>query len=104
MEITFQIETAFFSGAIRLRKHVRTDVLENVLLAGQVVSELLKIILILVYEISNDSRYFWLQCIFTIQLQKVLFFVSVLVESGRHALFPKHVDHLMLVFFRQFSI
>ena len=68
VKITFQIETAFFGGAIDLRKN-GIQVLKYVLVAGQVVSQFFVTVLVLVQEISDYFEHFWLKHIFTVELK-----------------------------------
>ena len=70
VKITFQIETAFFGGAIDLRKNgIQVQVLKYVLVAGQVVSQFFVTALVLVQEISDYFEHFWLKHIFTVELK-----------------------------------
>ena len=104
VKITFQIETTFFSGAIDLRKNVSIHVLENVLVTRQIIPQFLVVVLILLQEISEDFQNLWVQDIFTVQVQEIFFLANMLVEFRRHAFFPEHVDHFMLVLISQFSV
>ena len=104
MKITFQIETTFFSGAIDLSKNIRIHLLENVLVTRQIISQFLVVVLVLLQEIGDDFQHLRLQDFFIIQVQEFFFLANMPVALRRRALFPEHVDHLMLVLIGQFSV
>lgn len=104
VKVAFQIETSFFGRAVNFWINVGINILEYALAPRKTILQKFKVFFVLFNKISNCLEHFWLEYIFSIQVNKVLFFADKLVVLNRHALSPEHINHFVLCFICKFSI
>ena len=104
VKAALRIDTAFFGGRINLGENMRVNVLEDVLVVGEIFFKHKQIILVLIDEFSNDLEDSRLANVSTVQVFEVVFLADVPIKLGRNAFSPQHKDHLVFHLVRDFSL
>ena len=93
----FQVKSSPFRRAINFKEDIWINVLKNCLILQQAISQLDVIFIAFFQKICHYLRDLWLEHIFPTKVKKILFFTNMFVKFLWHTLFPKHINHLVLV-------